>query len=420
MLAFKVHIEVPSRAVEGRGEMTRVSKLHLKRLLKELKSKRGWGTELISLYIPAGRNLHEVTRYLRFEYSQAANIKDKNTRKNVQAAIKSILQHLKLYRSTPENGLAIFCGAVSYGNVRGEEKIELIAIEPPEPITSFIYRCSSEFYLEPLEAQLEEKEVYAVIVMDRGGAAIAVIKGASYKIVDELNSDVPSKHRAGGQSQRRFERGREEAVKRYYVRLGEHANKMLLPIKELKHIIIAGPGDAKEEFANGDYLNYMLKQKVIGLVDTAYTGETGVREAIYKSRSLLSDARIYKEREAVQEVFERLSKDSRLVAYGIVPVEKALLVRAADRLVVLESLADEVLARCNSCGFFFKPDRSPRCPQCGGSDIAEAKGEEFLEKIEEEAAQTKATLVIVTDKTEWGEQLQKLGGIAAILRYAIE
>ncbi len=400
--------------------MAKISRLHLKRLLRALKSKKGWGTELISLYIPAERSLHEVTRYLRFEYSQASNIKDKNTRKNVQAAIRSILQHLKLYKSTPENGLAIFCGAVSYGDVRGEEKIELTALEPPEPITSFIYRCSSEFYLEPLEAQLEEKEVYAVIVMDRGGAAIALIKGASYKIVDELYSDVPSKHRAGGQSQRRFERGREEAVKRYYVRLGEHANKILLPIKELKHIIIAGPGDAKEEFAAGDYLNYMLKQKVIGLIDTGYTGETGVREAIYKAKPLLSDARIYREREAVQEVFERLSKDSRLVAYGIVPVEKALLTRAVDKLVALESLVDEILACCNSCGFFFKPNGVSKCPQCGSSDIKEVKGEDFLEKIEEQATQTKATLIIVTHKTEWGEQLQKLGGIAAILRYAIE
>jgi len=42
-----------------------LDKVRLERLIKELKSKKGRGTELISLYIPAGRPIGDVTSALR-------------------------------------------------------------------------------------------------------------------------------------------------------------------------------------------------------------------------------------------------------------------------------------------------------------------------------------------------------------------
>ena len=83
------------------------------REIKRLKGIRGYGTELISVYIPAGYPLSEETAKLREEHSQSSNIKSKSVRNNVQSALEKIMQYLKLYRETPKNGLAVFCGNVS-------------------------------------------------------------------------------------------------------------------------------------------------------------------------------------------------------------------------------------------------------------------------------------------------------------------
>ncbi|MEM4501311.1 MAG: peptide chain release factor 1, partial [Thermofilaceae archaeon] len=63
--------------------MSEVERLRLQEFLRELKKKEGRGTELISLYVPAGRPISEVAEVLRSEYSAASNIKDRTTRHHV-------------------------------------------------------------------------------------------------------------------------------------------------------------------------------------------------------------------------------------------------------------------------------------------------------------------------------------------------
>ena len=53
------------------------ARYEFKRKLEELRNIRGSATQLISLYIPPGRQIHEVVGQLRSEYSQAQNIKSK-------------------------------------------------------------------------------------------------------------------------------------------------------------------------------------------------------------------------------------------------------------------------------------------------------------------------------------------------------
>ena len=47
----------------------------IRKTLEELSQKTGRGTELISLYIPGGKQLHEVITNLREEQGTADNIK---------------------------------------------------------------------------------------------------------------------------------------------------------------------------------------------------------------------------------------------------------------------------------------------------------------------------------------------------------
>ena len=117
--------------------------------IKRLKSVRGSGTELISVYIPAGFQLSDEVSRLKGEHSQSGNIKSSSTRDNVQSALDKIIQYLKLFRETPKNGLVVFCGNIS--TERNKIDIELFSMEPPQPLKVNIYRCDSTFLLEPIE-----------------------------------------------------------------------------------------------------------------------------------------------------------------------------------------------------------------------------------------------------------------------------
>ena len=73
------------------SEQSAHQKYEFKRKLEILRTKKGRGTELISLYIPYDKQISDITSQLKNEHGQAANIKSKLTRTNVQGAIESLL-----------------------------------------------------------------------------------------------------------------------------------------------------------------------------------------------------------------------------------------------------------------------------------------------------------------------------------------
>jgi peptide chain release factor subunit 1 len=316
---------------------TSLELFRLKKILNTLAVKEGRGTELISLYIPPGKQISEVMNMLREEYGTASNIKSTTTRKNVQDAIVKVQQRLKLFKETPENGLVIFCGAVPQ-NGAGSEKIETYVIIPPEPIHIYLYRCDSRFHTEHLQELLREKETYGILLIDATAATIATLQGRRLEIVREVTSGVPGKTRAGGQSARRFERLREMRLQEYFRRVGEHANEVFLPIENLKGIIIGGPGPTKYDFEKGDYLNYQLKEKIIDTVDTAYVDEQGVKEIVDKAPEIMRKIRYIEERQIVQQFLYEIGHDTGLATYGEEAVRKALEAGAVKTLLLSEGL----------------------------------------------------------------------------------
>ena len=72
-------------------EFSAQGKKMFKHLLDDLRSKKGRGTELISLYIPPDKQISDVTAQLRKEYGQAADIKSRVTRLSVQGSLESAI-----------------------------------------------------------------------------------------------------------------------------------------------------------------------------------------------------------------------------------------------------------------------------------------------------------------------------------------
>ena len=157
-----------------------LARYDFERQLEELREVTGRATELISLYVPHSKQIHDATSYLRNELSQSSNSKSKSTRKNVTAAIESIMSRLRAYKQAPENGIVFFVGHRSTAG----DQTDMIAyvIEPPEPIPTYLYRCDSRFFLDPLEEMLAEKETYGLVVVDRSEATVGLLKGTRIHI----------------------------------------------------------------------------------------------------------------------------------------------------------------------------------------------------------------------------------------------
>ena len=403
-----------------------------KKTLEKLQAKQGSGTELISLYIPPDKQIYDVTGQLRDEFGQCANIKSKQTRTNVQSAISSILSRLKYYKNPPENGMAIFCGTIQLGGDRSD--LECTIIEPPEPLNLYMYRCSSNFELEPLKEMLEEKNVYGLLVLDRREAYWGFLRGNRIEPIGGVTSTVPGKQRKGGQSSVRFQRLREIAINEFYTKIGERASDIFLAEKDFferfRGVLIGGPSPTKEEFEAGQYLHHEIQKRIIGLFDVAYTNESGLPELVDAAKDALKGMDVVKEKEIMNRFLKELVKDNGLSAYGEESIRKNLDLGAVDILLLSSRLRkSRVTITCQNCGhseertISIEPGKTVEdilattCRHCSAPMVVDSEID-IVEELTTLADQTSTRVEIISDDFEEGVILYTaFGGIAAILRY---
>jgi len=354
----------------------------LKRFIKDLENFKGRGTELVSVYIPADYDLNKINTHIAQEQGTATNIKSKQTRDNVISALEKIIQHLKLFQKTPPNGLTLFAGNVA--EREGQQDYQVWSIEPPLPLKQRLYRCDKEFVLDPLRDMLDDDVSYGLITMDRREATIALLKGKSIIPLSSTESMVPGKFKAGGQSAARFARNRELAAKEFYQKVAQLLKDNFFEMKELKGIIVGGPGPTKYEFVDGNFITQQLKDKIIGIKDLSYTDQFGLQELLEKSQDILAEEAVITEKKIVNKFFDCLAKTPGLVTYGKDDCMKLLKMGVVETFLVSEinddAIVDEILLEANNFG---------------------------------------TNVELISAETREGSQLKDLGGFAAILRYSV-
>jgi peptide chain release factor subunit 1 len=354
-------------------------------MLEDISVAEGRGTELITLYVPAGRAISDVINYLKNEYAQAGNIKSRVTRKNVTSSLESLMNKVRQYKAPPANGVAFFVGAKAIG----ADKTETVSyvIEPPEPLNTYMYRCDSHFILDPLLVMVHEPELWALIVIDRAEVTMGWLRGKRVEPLRNKQSQVPSKHGRGGQSQHRFERLIEHAAHDFFVRAAEMATELFMPSKDkIKGIIVGGPGATKEYFVKENFLHYELQQKIVTpLFDVGYTDEYGLKELVEKASGTIHGMEVTEEKKLIQRLLEEIHKSREpLATYGESHTRKALEAGAVEVLLISEGL----------------------------------KNRDLVESLFEQADTHGAEVHLVSSESEEGEMLLKaFGGLAAILRY---
>ena len=414
------------------GNVT-LDRFRFQRMLEQLQRLEGRGTELVTVYVPPNKRIHEVMTDLRNEYGTAVNIKSKTTRKNVQDALTKVMERLKLFKEIPETGLAIFAGTIASDQL-GVGDMQTFTVIPPEPISIYYYRCEHRFQLDPLFEILEHEDTYGILVMDSKDATFAILKGQRADIVKDISSGVAGKTRAGGQSSRRYERLREMYLNEYFQRVGGYMTDIFLNVPNLRGIIIGGPGPTKEDWLKGSYLRHELREKILTTVDTGYTGHEGVKEVVNRSRSFIEHVRYMQERKVVQEFLKHLGEDDGLATYGEEEVIQALKSVNVYTVLVSEEIKRwYVTLACKSCGYretrivdmdqwtqFEQGLSALKCLKCGEGPYEVAEKEDLIEVLVKMAQAAEAKLEVVSTQTEEGEMLYRsFGGIAAVTKYRV-
>ncbi len=403
-------------------------RLRLKKALGELTSMRGMGTELVTVVVPPDRMIHLVRQHLSQESGQAVNIKSKSTRKHVADAIESAIATINRYKTPGERGIAIFVGHVIVGNNKSR-LISTVIDDPPEPFTSFRYRCDSRFEVSQLEEMLIDRTAYGLFVIDRSESAYGLASGKRLHCQAHITSQVPSKHGRGGQSARRFERLIEEAAHTFFQKSAERACAYWLPmIEDLEGIIVGGPGATKDFVVKNDYFHHEIKKLIREpLFDVGYSNESGLRELIQRAGGLMDQIELDTERRLVDGFLREVMQPLPKATYGEAMVRSALEQGAVHTLLLSEALRKRRVGWvCKPCKHEWEATQTsrselPNCPSCDSEDIREDPDRtmDLIDEMSMLAGHTSAKVSLVSMDTEEGATLNEaFGGIAAILRYA--
>jgi protein pelota len=155
----------------------------------------------------------------------------------------------------------------------------------------------------------------------------------------------------------------------------------------IEGIVIGGPGFWKNDFYQ--YLNehYSDKSKISRLESTGAGGRAGIQEILQKGvlEEMATEGRIAQEMRLINQLLQEIGKASNMVTYGLNEVKNAAEAGAVKNLLVI----DELLRK------------------------------EDVENIMDITENLGGKVMIISSEHEGGKQLSALGGIAALLRYAI-
>jgi peptide chain release factor subunit 1 len=424
-----MRIMIADRSRKGTADDD-AGRTELRSALNKLESEEEYGKDLITLYIPPDKPILDVKRYLKEEYIRSGKIDDPEERRQVQQAISSILSQLREYGDLPGNGIAVFYGAGS--EMSGTDRCTII--EPPEPLTLYLYRRGTNFELEPLKQMLDAKNVYGLLVLDLSEAWWGFLRGDQIKTAGKSTSGIPDKQRKGGQSSARFQRLREIAVNEFFSRVGNHASEAFLAEKDFflrfRGVLIGGPGMTKEDFFAGHFLHHEIQKRVTGLFDIAKTDERGLAELADTARDAIRTEDIAGEKDLIERFGQELTKANGLAVSGEESVRKNLADGAVGTLLLSAGLRkSQRRITCQECGhadertILLEPGMTVQdilahtCRICAAPIIGNETGD-IIEELTRLADKSGAKTRIISENFEGGLKfLAEYGGIAAILRY---
>lgn len=247
-------------------------------------------------------------------------------------------------------------------NVREGDTLTIIKDEWGKPQLDRIRRA--------VEDAAEPRMLF--VSLDTEEATLAVLR--QFGLKELANIQAPS---SGKMYENQGEGGYEEEI----------LKKIELSAEQGVPIVILGPGFAKESLMAMGKDQYPDLFENAHLFHTGQSGMPGIHELMKKGMGaeVLEYSRMAKEVSLVETVLQRIAQDG-LVAYGPDQVERAAQMGAVETLLILDSL------------------------------VRDRDMDELMRLVEE----TRGKVVVVSEHHDAGENLEALGGLAALLRFRVE
>jgi peptide chain release factor subunit 1 len=419
----------------AQGELDKnIERFRVKKLIKSLECARGLGTSVITLLVPPGTQVSQVTQKLTDELGACSNIKSHTNKVSVQTAITATIGRLKTYTRLPPNGLILFCGTVLTED--GKEKKITMSIEPFKAVSRSMYQCDSRFHTEELHRMLESDDKYGFVVIDGGGTLWATVSGSVREHLGKISVELPKKHGRGGQSKNRFARIRMEKRHNYVRKVAELCTQYFITNDRpnIAGLVLAGSAEFKEVLFGSDIFDPRLKAVVMKVVDIAHPGEMGLNQAIEQSADSLGSVKLVQEKKLLLKFLEEIATDSELYCFGVADTIKCIEMGAAATVIVYEDLDINRYVLTPSNGgaptilFMTEKDYGRRGFRQAEKQQSE-DGQEITFTVENENVvdwmalsyqKWGCTLEIVSNKTQEGAQFVRgFGGCGGLLRYKV-
>ena len=277
---------------------------------------------------------------------------------------------------------------------------------------------------------LKDDNLIGFIAIDAKDCGWGLLHNEKIEVLSQTGSGVAGKHRQGGQSAKRFQRLREMELTYFYNRVAETSREYFIDIYPVKGLIISGPGPTKEDFINGNYLEYRLQNMIINTIDASYAGAEGIREAFAKSADILSDFRMVEEKKLVEDLFRHINSNSGRGAYGLKDIIGFLQNNVVDTLIITDDTnLHRVEGKCKRCQhiqeeIIERPLVIPKktqftnnpCPSCNAMEV-EVSERDIVDYLALIAVKMGSKIEVISGSAEYGNMLSSLGKVGAILRY---
>jgi protein pelota len=209
-----------------------------------------------------------------------------------------------------------------------------------------------------------------IVVTDMNQATFGILRKTGIEIVSELRNPHSIQE--------------EDKLLEFYKKVASETNKHS---REMKKIILAGPGFAKEHVQKIIEKRFSdIKDKLI-VDSTSSATRAGINEILKRGTldRIIKESEIIKESQIIQKFFTHLQKDDGLAVYGLEQIKEADDVGAVKTLIVSEE------------------------------KIREDEIDQLANRVEKKKGQVE----IVSRTHELGEQFHRMGGLGAILRFRI-
>jgi len=387
--------------------------MKITKLIEKLGSMEPDGKPFFSIYINAeagqnGRDTYPI--WLKTELSdEEQKYKDDEAELGRFTALTERINNFVENEADPSaNGIAIFASL-------GEgDYFEVVQLDVPFPESRF--HSSDRPHIFPLVRAVHENPRYAVLWADKNKADIYVFGGETrirsdvdaQSKVESIENEVTSGTSAGGWSQQRFQRRRENFAL-------QHAKEVVAELEEVmkkysvEHLIIAGDEETLLPVIKPE-LSKPLEDKLIGSVSIAdYQSEDEIRE---KTLDVVTTEMATLQMKEVERVNDATKAAAKLGTLGVEDTLRALANGQVEELVIASNIdsIDYSKKKIKKILNEYEPgdDTAPTDATVNVSDAAE-----IADQLVMRAINTAAKIMFVKDDS----LLEEAGGVGSILRF---